>query len=73
MDNERLLELAGVESLDEATNIKKFAVSVAWSQTDHETFLVSAKNRKDAEKVLKSKLKGTFMIKGASEIIKDLS
>lgn len=52
--------------------MKTFAVSIAWSQTEHETVLVTAKDRKDAEKVTKQKLPGIHHVTGVSEIALDL-
>jgi len=70
MKKERLQELAGVQ-LNEAAQ-KKFAVSVAWSQTDHETVLVSASDKKDAERIVKEKLEGIHHITGTLLITKEL-
>jgi len=46
---------------------KKFAVTIAWSQTDQETFLVYAKSKLDAKLLLAKHLKGYKWITGISE------
>ena len=61
-----------MDTVNESTSTK-FAVSVAWSQTDHETYLVSVNSRKDAERVAKEKLPGIHHVTGVTEIVKDLS
>jgi len=51
---------------------KQYAVTVAWSQTDHETYLISAIDRSYIAGIIKSKLKGFHHIVSALEIIKNL-
>jgi hypothetical protein len=49
MDKTRLLELAGVQ-LAEGKVENLFSVDIAWSQTDHETVLVTANSKKTLKK-----------------------
>lgn len=45
-----------------------YIVGIAWSQTDHENVLVSAKNRNDAEAKVKKTFPGIHHTKGATLI-----
>jgi len=67
MKKERIMELAGVQ-MNESKADNLFSVDIAWSQTDHETVLVTANSKKDAEKIVKEKLPGINHIKGVSKI-----
>ena len=59
--------------LGKGAKMHKFVVYIHWSQTDHDHYLVSAKDKKDAERVIKEMLGGQFWIMGVSKISKDFS
>jgi hypothetical protein len=48
--------------------MKKFVVSIAWSQTDHGNVLVDAETREEAEKKVTDAFPGIHHVTGCREI-----